>query len=170
MLLCCGCPESRKEKKMAIFRWGMNFDPFAGFRHIQRELERLHQSWFGESRRIGGGAYPPVNVFESPGEILAQCELGGVDRKDVDVSITGETLTIKGVKRPIPGEEKLRFIRRERGSGDFTRTIVLPEAVDAERVEATLRNGIMSIRLPKAAAAKPRQIEIKPCPGEEDKS
>ena len=155
---------------MAIFRWGTNFDPFAGFRHIQRELERLHQSWFGESRRVGGGAYPPVNVYESPDAILCQCEVPGVDQKDFDVSITGETLTIKGVKRPLPGEEKLKFIRRERGSGEFTRTIVLTEAVDVEKVQASLSNGIMSIRLPKAAAQKPTRVEIKPSPGEEDKS
>lgn len=153
---------------MAIFRWGTNFDPFVGFRHLQRELERLHQSWFGESRRIGGGAYPPVNVYESPGEILAQCEVAGVEPKDCDVSITGETLTIKGVKRPLPDEEKLNFIRRERGSGEFTRTIVLPEAVDAEKVEASLSNGIMSVRLPKAGAAKPRRIEIRPSSEQEN--
>ena len=63
----------------------------------------------------------------------------------------------------LPDEEKLSFIRRERGAGEFTRTIVLPDAVEAEKIEASLHDGIMTIRLPKAAAAQPRQIEIKPC-------
>ena len=54
---------------MAIFRWGMNFDPFAGLRHVQRELEQLHASLFGESRRVGGGTYPPVNVYDSAEEV-----------------------------------------------------------------------------------------------------
>ena len=152
---------------MAMFRWGVNFDPFVGLRHIQRELSRLHESWFGESRRIGGGPYPPVNVYESPEEVLVQCEVAGVDAGDLDVSITGETLTIKGAKRPLPDEEKLNFVRRERGSGEFTRMIVLPDAVEADRIEANLDNGIMTIRLPKAAAAKPKHIEIKPSGPEE---
>ena len=148
---------------MAIFRWGMNFDPFAGLRHVQRELEQLHASLFGESRRVGGGTYPPVNVYDSAEEVLVQCEVPGIDRKDLDATITGETLTIKGTKRALPDEEKLSFIRRERGAGEFTRTIVLPDAVEAEKIEASLHDGIMTIRLPKAAAAQPRQIEIKPC-------
>ncbi len=147
---------------MAIFRWGMNFDPLAGVRHLQRELERLHASVFGESRRIGGGPYPPVNVFDSADGILVQCELAGVDAKDLDVSITGETLTIKGRKRPLPDEENLSFIRRERGSGEFTRTVVLPDRVDADRTEAGLRDGVLTVRLPKSATAKPRQIDVKP--------
>ena len=155
---------------MAIFRWGTNFDPFAGLRHIQRELERLHWSWFGESRRIGGGAYPPVNVYESPEEILVQCEVAGVEPTAVDASITGETLTIKGTKLALPEEEGVKFIRRERGGGEFTRTIVLPETVEADKVDASLRNGVMTIRLPKSAAAKPMRIEIKPCPQEESGS
>lgn len=148
---------------MAIFRWGMNFDPFSGLRHVQQELERLHSSLFGESRRIGGGPYPPVNVYESGDEILVQCEVAGVDPKDLDVSITGETLTVKGTKRPLPDAEELNFIRRERGAGEFTRTVVLPDAVEVEKIDARLDNGIMTVRLPKAEAGKPRQIEIKPC-------
>lgn len=148
---------------MAIFRWGANLDPFGGLRHVQRELSRLHDAWFGESRRIGGGPYPPVNVYDSPGEVLVQCEVAGVEPEDLDVSITGETLTIKGNKKPLPDEENLNFVRRERGSGEFTRTIVLPEAVQADKIDASLSNGIMTIKLPKAEAAKPRKIDIKPC-------
>lgn len=145
---------------MAIFRWGTSFDPFAGLRAIHRELDRLAWPWTGDQRRIGGGAYPPVNVFESDAEVVVQCELAGVDPKDLDVCITGETLSIKGVKRPLEGEEELHFIRHERGSGEFTRTIVLPDAVDADKIQAALVNGVMTIRLPKAAAAKPRKVVI----------
>jgi len=147
---------------MAIFRWGTSFDPFAGLRYLQREMERLRWPWFVENRRIGGGAYPPVNVYESDDEILVQCEVAGVDAKDLDVNITGETLNIKGVKQPLPDEEKLSFIRRERGSGEFTRTIVLPDEVQADKIEASLSDGIMTVRLPKAAAAETKRIEVKP--------
>ncbi|MDY7011937.1 MAG: Hsp20/alpha crystallin family protein [Planctomycetota bacterium] len=146
---------------MAIFRWGANFDPFAGLRYVQRELERLARPWGDQTRRIGGGVFPSVNVYESADEVLIQCEVPGIEQKDLDVTITGETLTIKGTKRPLPDEENINFIRRERGSGQFTRTIILPDAVDADKVEASLSNGIMTIRLPKKAAVKPKQIEIK---------
>lgn len=145
---------------MAIFRWGANFDPFAGLRHLQRELERFAWPWGAQTRRIGGGAFPSVNVYESGQEVLIQCEVPGIERKDLDVTITGETLSVKGVKQPLPDEENLHFIRRERGSGEFVRTIILPDAVDAEKIEAKLTDGIMTIRLPKKAAAKPKQIEI----------
>lgn len=146
---------------MTIFRWGTNFDPFAGLRYMQRELERLARPWGEQTRRIGGGVFPPVNVYESADEVLIQCEVPGVERKDLDVTITGETLTIKGAKYPLADEENVNFIRRERGSGQFTRTIILPDIVDADKIKASLADGIMTIRLPKKAAVKPKQIEIK---------
>ncbi len=145
---------------MAIFRLGTSFDPFVGLRSLQRELERLSWPWSGEARRVGGGTYPPVNVYESPGEIVVQCEAAGVSAADFDISITGETLTIKGVKRP-PDEQDVRYVRRERGSGEFTRTIVLPDEVEADKIQAKLADGIMTIHLPKAATAKPRKIDVK---------
>lgn len=146
---------------MAIFRWGAGFDPFAGFRLLQRELQRLARPWAQLGRRIGGGAYPPVNVYSSPQDVLVQCEVPGVESDDLDVSITGETLTVKGINRPMEGEESVKFIQRERGHGEFTRTIVLPDAVEADKIEADLHDGILTVRLPKAAGAEPRQIEIK---------
>ena len=112
---------------MAVFRWGTHWDPFAGLRVLQREMERLSWPRFTESRRSGGGTYP-----------------------------------IKGTKKPLDQENGLKFIRRERGSGDFTRTIVLPDEVVAEKIEATLTDGVMAIRLPKAGAAEARHIEVKP--------
>lgn len=152
---------------MAIFRWGVHFDPLAQLRRIQRDLERVGWPWTAGARRVGGGAYPPVNLYESDAEVVVQCEVAGMESSDLDVSITGETLTVRGAKKPLAREEELSFIRRERGSGEFTRTIVLPDEVDTEKIEANLRDGVMTIRLPKRAAGKPRRIEIKPCPGRE---
>ena len=146
---------------MAVFRWGSHWDPLWGLRAVQREMERLSRPWSGESRRVGGGAYPPVNVFESEKEILVQCEVAGVEPEDLDLTITGETLTIKGVKKPIADTDDVKFVRRERGSGDFTRTIVLPDEVDADRIDASLTNGIMTIRLPKTGAPVVRSIKVK---------
>ena len=145
----------------ALFRWPGSFDPFSGIRHMQRELERLMgRGLFGESRQIGGGVYPAVNVLNGPDEILVQCEVPGVVKGDLDVSITAETLVIKGVKKGPKDEDELKYQRRERGVGDFSRTIVLPDRVDADRVQADIDAGILTISLPKSEAAKPRQIPV----------
>jgi len=147
---------------MAIFRWPGGWEGFAGLRQIQRELERLvGGGLFGESRRVGGGSYPAVNVLNGREDMIVQAELAGVKREDVDLSITGETLVIKGTKRPAQAEGELRYQRRERGTGDFSRTVVLPDKVNADGVEASLSNGVLTIRLPKSEAAKPRQISVK---------
>jgi HSP20 family protein len=132
---------------------------------MHRELERLvARGVGGESRSVGGGVYPPVNVFNGPDEIVVECEVPGVKREALDLSITGETLVVKGTKSPpvdTDGENAdITWQRRERGMGDFSRTVVLPEQVDAENVDAALRAGVLTIRLPKSEDAKPRQIKI----------
>jgi HSP20 family protein len=130
---------------------------------MQRELDRLvRRGGLCEPRGIGGG-YPPVNVLQSAGEIIVECEVPGVPRENLDISITGETLVVRGGKPPAAGEgdgSAPRYQLRERGSGDFSRTIVLPDKVDAATVTATLANGILTVRLPKSEPATARQIEI----------
>jgi len=145
-----------------LFRWPGDWDPFGPLRHVQREMDRLlGRGLPGESRRIGGGPYPPVNVLNGPDDVVVQCEVPGLGREDLDLSITGETLVLKGTKRPPVGEdEKVRFHRRERGYGDFNRTVVLPDKVEADTVEAKLEAGILTIRLPKSDAARPKQITV----------
>jgi HSP20 family protein len=147
---------------MAIFRWPDSFDPFSGLRVMQREMERLmSRAGIGEGQRIGGGNFPPVNVFDAADELVVQCELAGIQREDVDLSITGETLVIRGNRKPCADEGEVRYQRRERGCGEFSRTIVLPDPVEHNKVEATLDAGILSIRLPKSEASKPKQIPIR---------
>ncbi|MCK4602211.1 MAG: Hsp20/alpha crystallin family protein [Phycisphaerae bacterium] len=145
---------------MAIFRWPGRWDPFASLRYMQREMERIVGGAFGQDQRIGG-AYPPVNVLNGPEELIVQCEVPGMQRDELNLSITGETLVIKGTKRSSADEEKVRFQIRERGSGDFSRTIVLPDKVEADRIEAELAAGILTVHLPKSEAAKPTQISVK---------
>lgn len=146
---------------MATFRWP-TWDPFMGLRQMQRELERAMGRSFGDLQQaVGGGAYPPVNVFNGTDDMIVQCELAGVAKEDLDISITGETLIIRGQKSPPKEFEKFRYQRRERGLGEFSRTIVLPDKVDADRVEAKLEAGILMVRLPKSEAAKPKQVQVK---------
>ena len=139
-----------------LFRWPGGMDPFSMMRQMQREMDRM----VGLAGQVGGGVYPPVNVWTSPDQTLVQCEVAGVKREDIDVSLTGDTLVIKGVKRG-RDDSSLRYQRSERGAGEFSRTIVLSDAVEADRIEASLQDGLLEIRLPKAESAKPRQIAIK---------
>lgn len=147
---------------MPIFRWGTNFDPLVGFRVLQRELDRLLE-WprnIGESQRVGGGNYPPVNIYNGDAELVVQAELAGVDPADLDISITGETLVIRGTKKSSADEAAVQFQRRERGSGEFSRTIILPDRVEADKVAAKMVNGVLFITLPKSEAARPRQVSV----------
>ncbi len=145
-----------------LFRWPGNWDPFAGLRVMQRELERLsNRGGFGEGRNIGGGVFPPVNVYNGPTELVVECEVAGVKREDIDLSITGETLVVKGVKHPVcQSDSEVRYQRCERGSGEFSRTIVLPEKIDPERISANLVDGILAVHLPKSEAALPKKIDV----------
>lgn len=146
---------------MATFRWPTGWDPILGLRYMQREIERLTGvNIFGE-RGIGGGSYPPVNVYNGPDEIIVECELAGVKKEDLDIAITGDTLQIKGVKHGPPDEDKLRFQRKERGEGEFNKTIVLPDKIDAAGIDARLADGILTVRLPKSEAAKPKKVQVK---------
>ncbi len=145
-----------------LFRWPSGFDPFAPLRQVQREFERFFgRGVVGGPQRIGGGVYPPVNVLNGPDDMIIECEMAGVKREDIDISITSETLVIKGSKPGSADEEKVRYQIRERGAGDFSRTIVLPDKVDADRIEAKLADGVLTVRLPKSEAAKPKHIEVK---------
>ena len=147
---------------MTTFRWPGGWGPFDGLRYMQRELERLMgRAGSGQMQRIGGGSYPPVNVLNGPDDLVVQCEVAGVNRKDLDLSITSETLVIKGVKTAPQDGGEVHYQQQERGVGEFSRTIVLPDKVDADRIEATLNAGVLTIRLPKSEAARPKQIKVK---------
>jgi HSP20 family protein len=93
---------------------------------------------------------------------VVECEVPGVKREDIDLSITGETLVVKGRKHPACDPEgDVRYQRCERGSGEFSRTIILPEKIDPDRIAAGLVDGILTVRLPKSEAAMPKKINVK---------
>lgn len=146
---------------MAIFRWPDNWDPLAGLRVMHREIERLTGRQDGAGRGIGGGSYPSVNVLSSADEIVIECELPGVKREDIDLSIAGETVVIKGSKKCPCETENIQYHRRERGSGDFSRTVVLPEKIDADNISASMNEGILTIHLPKSQAAMLKKIKVR---------
>jgi HSP20 family protein len=115
-----------------------------------------------------GGVFPAVNVRETGEAVTIEAELPGLDSGDVEISVTGEDLVLKG-SRPggqpagnghAASEPKVTWHRRERGSGAFERRIALPVAVDASRVEARLVDGVLTVTCPKAPEAQPRRVAV----------
>jgi HSP20 family protein len=130
---------------------------------LRREMDRLFGDFFGP----GGTAqamfpargFPALNIWEQGDALLAEAEVPGVKAEDVDVSVVGAELVIKG-RRGGGHPDGVSYHRRERGVGEFSRTVRLPVEVDAAKVYASLQDGILRITLPKAATAKPRKIEV----------
>jgi len=146
---------------MALFRWSENWDPFAGLRTIQKELERaFNRHAVGGYRGVGGGVYPPLNVYNGENEIVVECEMPGIEKENIDLSITGETLVIKGTKHLSADDESVRYQRRECGYGDFSRTVVLPDRIDAENIGASMDCGILVVRMPKSETTRSRQVKV----------
>lgn len=111
----------------------------------------------GASEREG---FLALDAWETPTALHVEVDLPGVRAEDVDVQAQAGELTLK-VARPEAPQDGDRWLRRERGTGSFTRTLALPVDVDASAVEAELSNGVLRLRLPKAPQAQPRAIQIK---------
>ncbi len=105
-------------------------------------------------------AYPPVNLYETGEAYVLTAELPGIAPEDLEISLEGSTVTLRGERKPTP-EEGASVHRRERPSGAFRRAFDLPVPIDGDNVEAVHRNGVLTLRLPKAPEHRPRQISVK---------
>jgi HSP20 family protein len=151
---------------MALIRWTPRtdlWDPFNNLTDIREEMNRLFNNSF---RRIGRGEYetaflPPMDVSEEKEAFLVKADLPGLSKEDVSVSLQENYLTIKGEKKHEMETKDAQYYRQERVHGAFARTIELPATVDAKRIDAQFKNGVLSVRLPKSEEAKPKQIEVK---------
>jgi HSP20 family protein len=132
-------------------------DPWRQINDIQREMNRL----FDVRSRRGQYEYPAINIWTDTDKAMVTAELPGYDKKDVDIALTGDVLRLHGSRKAPECKEDECFHRQERSYGLFDREIKLPFAVDQNSVEATFKNGILSISLNRAEEDKPRKIEIK---------
>ena len=105
--------------------------------------------------------FPLVNVTEGGDNYYVRAELPGIKAEDLDISVTGNSLSIAGERRIRAEDEKANYHRREREAGKFSRVISLPAQVDTAKVEASCVDGILTVVLPKSEAAKPKQITVK---------
>jgi HSP20 family protein len=158
---------SRPGTQMEVRReWEL---PFAS---LQREMNRLFDNFFGGTTMSPWAPFergtaetfnPRVNVSETDKEIKVSAELPGMDENDIDVSLTRDTLTIKGEKKEEKEDKGKDYYRMERSYGSFTRSIPLPIEVNTDKVEATFKKGILYVTLPKTVTAieKTKKVPIK---------
>ena len=152
---------------MAIERWRpfgtlMDRDPF---RDIQNEMNRLFDRFLGRPMATATGAdrqawAPVVDMYETNDDVVMKFELPGVREKDISLSITGDLLTVRGEREFSQQLGDHNYFNMERVYGKFERSIRLPVPVQADRVSATYRDGMLEVRLPKTEEVRPKEIKI----------
>lgn len=134
---------------------------FGSFMRFQNEMNRLFESFFDDmpSQRSYAAGYPGVNLWEDGDSAYVEAELPGLGMDDVEVLVTGNEVTING-ERKMPEQENVSYHRRERALGRFTRTLTLPWEIDADKVQAKLVDGVLTVQLPKRESCKPKKVKL----------
>jgi HSP20 family protein len=150
-------------KSLLPFGFTSDRKELSPFTSLQREMDRL----FGDfSKRFDepftSNTFPKLDIAETEGEIKVTAELPGIEEKDLDVTLRNDVLTIKGEKKAEREEKEKNYHLVERSYGSFTRSIQLPPGLDANKVKASMDKGVLTVTMPKPAAAQPQKIDIKP--------
>ena len=146
---------------MALARW----TPMGNFQPFQDEMNRLFNQFFqgGTGEEAGWGVRtwaPPVDIYETDDAVILKAELPGVSKDDVSIEIHQNTLILRGQRKHEAEVKEEDYHRVERAYGTFQRSFMLPTLVDQEHVQATYKDGVLELRLPKSEAAKPKRIAI----------
>ena len=136
--------------------------PLARLNAFQNEVDRLFETppFFGASGTNSHGFSPALDVYQDKDNVVVHAELPGMKKEEISLSLREGSLTLSGERRHEKAHDEKSRVRNERFFGRFERTITLPVQVDGTTVTAAYENGILTVTLPKAEAAKPRQIEI----------
>jgi HSP20 family protein len=154
---------------MAVMRWrpfGQGLEPWVGARElgdIQSEVNRLFDTFFGRSAPNGASERawaPAADMYETKDELVIKADLPGMSEKDVQVSITGDLLSLKGQRIEAEDVKPEQYFRAERWAGRVERVFQLPIPVQADKVRASYREGVLTVTLPKVEAVKPKEIKI----------
>ncbi len=151
---------------MAIVKWRprREWDPFAELAELRDEMNRLFSTslahwspwkggWFGES-------WPVIDLYHDENNVVVTAEVPGLKQDEVDVSISGNTVTLKGEKKQEAETKEKNYHKVERAYGSFHRSFELPCEIDASKTKAELKNGVLTVTLPKCEAEKPKQIKV----------
>ena len=134
-------------------------DPFETLLQLQQVIDAFRSSaWLGSSTS-GAGAFPPLNLFSKGDDIVIVAEAPGLNKDALDIQVKGRTIQIAGTKTVAYGEGA-SLHRRERPGGRFSRSLNLPVEIDADKIKAEYRDGMLAIFLPRAEQDKPRSIKI----------
>ena len=134
---------------------------------IWREMDRLQQDMnrlFGDmtvKRMRQAPTFPAINIWAAEESAKVTAELPGVSKDDLDINVTGDTLTLSGVRSQDDLPEGAHYHRQERRFGEFSRSVQLPYTVDINKVKAVFKNGVLSVELPRVEAEKPKKITVK---------
>jgi HSP20 family protein len=143
---------------MAIQKW----DPIREFDRLHDEFDRLFQGRQGQRSALAEDTCPlAVDILENVEEVLLRAELPGVKSDAVSVKVEDDVLTISGAKKFEHDEKKDTYLRVERYYGNFSRSFTLPPYVDANKIIAEYKDGVLTLHLPKKPETKPRQIQVK---------
>ena len=150
---------------MALVRKREEWSPMREIMQFREEIDRLFEDFFSpwpvrRRRRQEVTWLPDVDVYEDENNVIVEADLPGLKGDEVDISITGNTLTIKGEKKQEKEEKGRNYYIVERSYGSFARSIELPAEVEPDKAKATMRNGVLKVTIPKAPEAKPKQIKV----------
>jgi HSP20 family protein len=136
--------------------------PFDELERMRRQMDLLSDRLSkGPYREPFAGVFPLMNVTEDDEGYYIRAELPGINSDDLDISVTGDSLSIAGERKIPVDNQSAKYHRRERESGKFSRIISLPGQIDTEKVKAACADGVLTITLPKAEVAKPKKITVK---------
>ncbi len=138
-------------------------DVLSGLSRLSRLMDDALAGFDGEA--VGSAWTPTVDVREDRDHVVIAMDLPGVRPEDVKISLENQVLTVRGERQQVSEQKEERWHRWERSYGSFERSFTLPSTVDADRIEATTDNGVLTLRLPKSEKARPREIQVRVRPG-----
>ena len=143
----------------------VSWEPFRDLISLREAMDRLFEESFVRPRAGWlaplGAESLALDVYETDQDVVVKSSVPGVKPEDIDITITGDTLTIKGETKAEEKVEKANYIRQERRYGAFSRSVTLPTSIVAEQAKAEFEHGVLTLTLPKAEEVKPKSIKVK---------
>ena len=148
---------------MAILRWRDQTDPFGGLDDLRTAVDQVFGNYMGRPgrMRLYRGVFPALNMTENEDTLYLTAELPGINPKEIDISATANSIVLRGERKESSTSKEVNYHQREREFGTFRRVIDLPTKIDTDKINASYKNGILTVALPKAEEVKPKQIQIK---------
>jgi HSP20 family protein len=151
-------------KIMTMQRW----EPFSEMMSLRNAMDRLFEDSFVRPSTMlmegEGRGMLPLDMYQTDKKVVVKASLPGFNPEEVDISITGDTLTIKGEHQEEKETKEEDYIYKERRYGSFSRSVTIPVEVKSDKADAAFENGVLTLTLPKAETAKPKQIKVKARP------